>query len=48
MLSVLGYCHFKTLNFEAAVQTYGVLSEQIAPEVPEYAFYLAQSLYQTQ
>ena len=45
VLSVLGYCHFTMQNYEAAAEIYATLSDSICPEVPEYAFYLVQSLY---
>ena len=45
VLSVLGYCHFTVQNFEAAAEVYQALSDSVSPDVPEYAFYLVQSLY---
>ena len=46
VLSVLGFCHFKIQNYEAAAEIYAMLVE-ICPEVADYAFYLVQCLCTT-
>jgi tetratricopeptide repeat protein 30 len=40
----LGYCNFQLQNFDNAAIYYDRLSSSY-PDIPEYQYYLAQSLY---
>jgi cytochrome c-type biogenesis protein CcmH/NrfG len=47
VLSVLGYCYYNSGKYQLAAQAYTMLVNEICPDVPEYALYLAECLLKT-